>query len=73
LDAPPWLTLTVEEISPSQGPARLTRQVQAHDPVLRWRIPNRNGTGDEVAVLVGREANRFMIHSHREYFSHEHG
>jgi cytochrome P450 len=57
----------------SQGPALLARQAMEHGPVLRWRIPYGQGAEEEKALLVGPEANRFVLHTHRSAFSHEYG
>ena len=73
LSAAPWLSLTSEELWSSQGPTLLARQAEKHGPVLRWRIPYGQGAEEEKAILVGPEANRFVLQTHRTAFSHERG
>lgn len=73
LSEAPWLSLPSEEMWSSQGPTLLARQAEKHGPVLRWRIPYGQGAEEEKAILVGPEANRFVLHTHRDYFSHERG
>lgn len=73
LSKAPWLSLTSEEMWSSQGPTLLARQAEKHGPVLRWRIPYGQGAEEEKAILVGPEANRLVLHIHRDYFSHERG
>jgi cytochrome P450 len=69
----PWVSVDTKELISNQGPALLARQAQECGPVLRWTIPIGKLAGREAVFLVGPEANRFVMHSHREYFSHEQG
>ena len=69
----PWVSLETKELISNQGPALLAQQAQACGPVLRWTIPIGKLAGREAVFLVGPEANRFVMHTHREYFSHEQG
>jgi retinoid hydroxylase len=69
----PWVSFDTRELISDQGPALLARQAQACGPVLRWTIPIGKLAGREAVFLVGPEANRFVMHTHREYFSHEQG
>ena len=69
----PWVLFDTRELISNQGPALLAQQAQACGPVLRWTIPIGKLAGREAVFLVGPEANRFVMHTHREYFSHEQG
>ncbi len=69
----PWVSLDTRELISNQGPALLARQAQECGPLLRWTIPNGKLTGREAVFLVGPEANQFVMHTHRKYFSHERG
>lgn len=69
----PHIQLSSEDLMSSQGQALLARQAEEFGPVLRWIIPFGEHTGREVVFLVGPEANRFVLHTHREFFSHEKG
>lgn len=73
LSEAPQLLLSSNDLMSSQGPALLARQVQELGPVLRWTIPSGEHAGREVVFLVGPEANRCVLHTHRELFSHEKG
>lgn len=69
----PRVSLDMRELISNQGPALLAQQAQECGPVLRWTIPIGKLAGREAVFLVGPEANRFVMHTHREYFSHEQG
>jgi cytochrome P450 len=73
LSEAPFLSLTPEEMWSSRGPTLLACQALKHGPVLRWRIPYGNSAEEEKVLLVGPEANRFVMHTHRAFFSHERG
>src|SRR5216683_3903319 len=73
LSEAPWLPLQPAEVMSNRGPALLARQAEMDGPVLRWTMPYGALAGREIVVLVGPEANRFVLHTHRESFSHEQG
>jgi pimeloyl-ACP methyl ester carboxylesterase len=73
LSEAPWLPLQPMDVVSSQGPALLACQAQELGPVLRWTMPYGVLAGREIVFLVGPEANRFVLHTHRELFSHEKG
>lgn len=73
LSEAPWLPLQPMDVVSSQGPALLACQAQELGPVLRWTMPYGVLAGREIVFLVGPEANRFVLHTHREHFSHEQG
>lgn len=56
------------------GPSELMAQaVQQYGPIFRRVIQRGDGQDLELLYLVGPEANRFVLHTHREYFSHDLG
>ncbi len=69
----PWISLDPKNLMSNQGPALVARQAEKLGPVLRWVMPIGKLAGQQVVFLVGPEANRFVLHTHREYFSHEQG
>lgn len=73
LSEAPQLPICPQDLMSDKGPALLARQAQELGPVLRWIIPIGKHAGREAVFLVGPEANRFIMHTHREYFSHEQG
>jgi cytochrome P450 len=73
LSEAPWMPLNAMDLMSSQGPVLLARQAQELGPLLRWVMPIGKLAGREIVFLVGPEANRFVMHTHREYFSHEQG
>lgn len=56
-------------------PSYLARMALEHGPVFKWRVPSKVQTfyGEWVVFMVGPEANRFVMHSHRDHFSHDAG
>ncbi len=73
LSEAPWLPFPPAEVMSNRGPALLAHQAERHGPVLRWTMPHGALAGREIVVLVGPEANRFVLHTHRASFSHEQG
>lgn len=69
----PWVDLSDTDLMASQGPLLLARQAEAHGPLLRRMVTTGNLAGREVVFLIGPEANRLVLHTHRSAFSHEHG
>ncbi|HUS14896.1 MAG TPA: cytochrome P450 [Chloroflexia bacterium] len=41
-----------------------------HGPIYKWPISEGPEAGQEFVFMVGPEANRFVLHTHREHFSH---
>ncbi len=44
-----------------------------HGPIFRWVSRAAEDTGQQRVTLIGPEANRFVMNSHRQYFSHDLG
>jgi cytochrome P450 len=53
----------------------LARQAQEHGPIFKWTVsmPGSLVDGEDRVTMVGPEANRFVMHTHRDHFSHELG
>jgi retinoid hydroxylase len=54
-------------------PSFLAGAAVEHGPVIRAIIPAGRETGREVVFLIGPEANRLVLHTHRDHFSHDQG
>ena len=61
--------LAVPEDYPRLMPSLLARMAQEHGPIFRrdW------GPGESIVYLVGPEANKLVLHTHRDCFSHDLG
>ncbi len=55
------------------APQFLAATARAHGPIFRRILGDRPTGGQEHLYLVGPEANRFVLYTHREYFSHDLG
>lgn len=44
-----------------------------HGPIFKWAIDRGMDAGREFVFMVGPEANRFVLHTHRQHFSHDLG
>src|SRR3954454_9895959 len=55
-------------------PAKMARMAQEVGPIFKW-YPSGGGpdAGMMNISMVGPEANRFVMHTHRDHFSHEQG
>jgi cytochrome P450 len=54
----------------SEGLARLAVE---HGPIFKWGVSGGPGVGGMRLMMVGPEANRFVMHTHRHHFSHDLG
>lgn len=54
-------------------PLFLAQAALAHGPIFRALIPAGRDAGREVVFMAGPAANRFVLHTHREHFSHDQG
>lgn len=59
----------------SQGilPTLLAQSAVECGPVFKRIVPEETHDAREFVFMVGPEANRFVLHTHRQYFSHERG
>jgi cytochrome P450 len=73
LSEAPVVSLNPQELITYEARALLAQQVQRDGALLRWTIPSGQRAGHEGVLLIGPEANRFVMHTHREYLSNELG
>jgi cytochrome P450 len=69
----PLAHFTEVDILSGQFPSVLARHAQELGPIYRRLVTEGPYAGADVVYLVGPEANRFVLHTHREYFSHDKG
>lgn len=69
----PAVTLPLHAAGSGTLPAFLAHAAIDHGPIFRTVIPAGRDAGREVVFLVGPEANRFVLHTHRDHFSHDQG
>lgn len=70
----PTISLPFDYSTSGRLPQLLAQLAQEHGPVFKWAIPEDSPlAGQERVFLVGPEANRFVMHTHREAFSHDRG
>lgn len=63
-----------ENIGPSgQVASYLAQMAIQHGPLFRWLMRRDPNNPVELLFMVGPEANRFVLHTHREHFSHDRG
>jgi cytochrome P450 len=53
--------------------ATMAQVAEEHGPLFRWIARSAEEAGQERLSMVGPEANRFVMHTHRQQFSHEIG
>ena len=73
LSEAPMVSLDTQTLITYQARELLAKQAQECGPVLRWTVPVGQLAGREAVFLIGPEANRFVLHTHREYLSHDNG
>jgi cytochrome P450 len=69
----PVLAHDNEDVWSGRFPHVLARQAQAVGPLFRRTVPDGPNAGFEAVFLVGPEANKFVLHTRREAFSHDKG
>jgi retinoid hydroxylase len=72
-DELPLAQFTEMDILSGEFPSVLARLAQELGPVFRRRVTDGPYAGLDAVYMVGPEANRFVLHSHREHFSHDKG
>jgi cytochrome P450 len=68
----PEIQLDGDDIMSGRLAALQARMAIEHGPIFKWVIPNGMDMGEYV-FMVGPEANRFVLHTGREHFSHDLG
>ncbi len=69
----PLAHFTEMDILSGQFPSVLARHAQELGPVFRRHVTEGPYARANVVYLVGPEANRFVLHTHRDSFSHDKG
>lgn len=75
-DAMPVMTLPADYTSYAvEMPSLLARMYAEHGPIFRRPLGGEMAAafGEWMVYMVGPEANRFVMHTHREHFSHDRG
>ncbi len=62
-----------EDVWSGRFPQVLARQALEHGPIFRRVMPAGPDGGFEAVFLVGPEANKLVLHTHRDAFSHDKG
>lgn len=67
--------VTVDESYFTDMPNYVARLAQQNGPIFKRKIPPQlwNMYGQEIVYMVGPEANKFVMHTHRDHFSHDQG
>lgn len=68
----PDVQFSMDDIMSGAFPRLLAQAAQTHGPIFKWVITEGYDAGEYVFML-GPEANRFVMHTGREHFSHEQG
>jgi hypothetical protein len=69
----PAVPFDEEDVWSGRFPQVLARQAQEHGPIFRRVVPTGPNEGFEAIFLVGPEANKLVLHTHRDAFSHDKG
>lgn len=68
----PTVSFKGEDIMSGRFPALLAQAAVEYGPIFKWVITDGWEAGEYV-FMVGPEANRFVLHTGREHFSHDKG
>lgn len=69
----PVVTLPRDAAGAGTLPTFLAQAAVEHGPIFRSVVPSGRESGREVVYMVGPEANRLVLHTHRHHFSHDLG
>jgi cytochrome P450 len=69
----PAVPFTDADIFSGALPLIFARAAMKHGPILRHVVAHGPEAGEGFVFMVGPEANRFVLHTHRDLFSHEKG
>ena len=69
----PAVQFTGGDIMSGTFPSLQARMALEHGPIYKWPVHHGPEAGYEFVFMVGPEANRFVLHTHREHFSHDLG
>jgi cytochrome P450 len=73
LDDIPLADLTETDLYSGEFPSVLARYALEHGPIFRQVVTEGPFAGQDVVYLVGPEANRLVLYSQRDAFSHDKG
>jgi retinoid hydroxylase len=73
LDHLPLVELPLNAAGAGTLPAFLAQAALEHGPIFRSVVPVGREAGRPIVFMVGPEANRFVLHTHRAHFSHDQG
>jgi cytochrome P450 len=68
----PSVSFSGADIMSGRFPALLAQAAVEHGPIFKWVITE-GGEAGEYVFMVGPEANRFVLHTGRQHFSHDQG
>jgi cytochrome P450 len=68
----PAVSFSGDDIMSGRFPSLQARMALEHGPIYKWVIDSGPDVGEYI-FMVGPEANRFVLHSGREHFSHDLG
>jgi cytochrome P450 len=69
----PAVQFSDEDLFTGTLPALQAQAAVEHGPIFKWPIDRGPHGGQEIIFMVGPEANRFVLHTQRDHFSHELG
>jgi len=69
----PQVNITSEDTRLGRLPSVLAQAAEQHGPILKYIPTHYKYKGDGFIFMVGAEANRFVLHTHRHLFSHDKG
>jgi retinoid hydroxylase len=69
----PAVQFSMDDIMSGGLAALEARTAQERGPIFKWPIQEGPEAGREFVFMVGPEANRFVLHTHRAHFSHDLG
>src|SRR2546423_10997831 len=69
----PVVPFSYDEVMSGALPSLFARMAVEHGPILKHVVQSGPYTGEEFVYMVGPEANRFVLHTRRDHFSHELG
>lgn len=69
----PQVTITPEDMRLGRLPSVLAQAAEQYGPILKYIPAHYKYKGDGFVFMVGAEANRFVLHTHRHLFSHDKG
>jgi hypothetical protein len=69
----PVVPCSHSEVMSGALPSLFARMAVQHGPILKHVVQSGPLAGEECVYIVGPDANRFVLHTHRDHFSHNLG